>query len=100
MLRWLASDLNGFFILKRHYDAAAVAEFNRGIDELQAIPVRDILLARALTPPSPPEGTPGSAALHPTRRQRCGETESAWSRSFTPGGGEPLSISTALLRRD
>eukprot|EP01052_Picozoa_sp_SAG31_P015713 SAG31_NODE_1018_length_10354_cov_10.995514_1_plen_201_part_00 len=32
-------DLNGFFILKQYYDAQSVAEFHRGIDELQAIPV-------------------------------------------------------------
>ena len=32
-------DLNGFFVLKQHYDAAAVAEFHEGIDELQAVPV-------------------------------------------------------------
>jgi hypothetical protein len=32
-------DLNGFFLLKSHYTAQQVAEFHRGIDELQAIPV-------------------------------------------------------------
>ena len=32
-------DLKGYFVLKGHYDAAAVAEFHAAIDELQAIPV-------------------------------------------------------------
>lgn len=32
-------DVNGFFVLRGHYNAADVAEFHRGIDELQAIPV-------------------------------------------------------------
>jgi hypothetical protein len=29
-------DVLGYFVIKGHYSAAAVAEFNRGIDELQA----------------------------------------------------------------
>ena len=32
-------DLQGYFVLKQHYDAAAVKEFHAGIDELQAIPI-------------------------------------------------------------
>lgn len=32
-------DVNGFFVLRGHYGPEEVAEFNRGIDELQAIPV-------------------------------------------------------------
>jgi hypothetical protein len=32
-------DVNGFFVIKGHYSAEEVAEFHRGIDELQAIPV-------------------------------------------------------------
>ena len=32
-------DLNGFFLLKAHYSPEQVAEFHRGIDELQAIPI-------------------------------------------------------------
>jgi hypothetical protein len=32
-------DLRGYIVLKGHYDAAAVAHFHAGVDELQAIPI-------------------------------------------------------------
>ena len=32
-------DLRGYFVLRQHYDGAAIEEFHAGIDELQAIPI-------------------------------------------------------------
>ena len=57
-------DLRGYFVLRQHFDADAVAEFHAGIDELQAIPVEyeayrklgvaSYLLAAAMKDPQHP----------------------------------------------
>ena len=34
-----SSDVNGYIVLRKHYDADTVAQLHEGINELQAIPV-------------------------------------------------------------
>ncbi len=68
-------DLQGYLLLENHYDAAALSEFQAGIDELQAIPIKyetytklgiaSYFLAAAMDNPDHPFW---SGAHHPNRQ--------------------------------